>query len=406
MKKTRTQKNRGLQKQSESLWLQVETHYHQTQTYTQKAEWISAYYNLLLASLCCKHYVESLQITIPDDAHHQTSGTNHQKCLQKDKPLESVLYLYALIPKYKQKIEAFQEAFGCPKTLSSSKRSSSKRSSSKRSEVSSPSHHNDNDTEDCDAIQSIDLSKEEVIRFVDVMGNDVAKQTISDGLLYPLFMPLLYPTQTRAILFYGPPGTGKTLLAKATAHELNQYDTSLRVLFYAPTADQFKGKYVGETEEKIVRLFKCASQHAREEESMLNQQQHSVSANATKSHHHIQKQHIRVQSVIFIDELDSLARRRDTASGSQASIVASATNTLLQAMDGMRSFDNVIVMGATNYPWNIDTAVLRRFGQKVYVPLPDEDHIVDMLIQNINQRLHHGLFSSDLNHIHQKKRGI
>ena len=382
MKKTLTQKKRETpqKKQAALLWKQVEIYFNYTKEYTKKKEYLSAYYNLLLASVCCKHYVECLHITLPDETDLQTNDSHPQKCLQKDKPLESVLYLYELVPKYKKKLEAFQEAFGCPKAYTASTSSPPDKRNYALNSVD----------EDCDVVQQIDLSTEEQpIRFSDLIGNTIAKQSIYDGLLYPVFMPLMYPQQSRAILFYGPPGTGKTMLAKATAHELNRYsDSTLRVLFYAPTADQFKGKYVGETEEKIVRIFRCASQHADKEERRLN-------ANSTTNVNEANDSKIRVQSVIFIDELDSLARRRDNATGSGASIVASATNTLLQTMDGMQSVDNVIVMGATNYPWNIDNAVLRRFGQKIYVPLPDEENIVEMLQQNINQRVLHGLFSLD-----------
>jgi hypothetical protein len=202
-----------------------------------------------------------------------------------------------------------------------------------------------------------------------------------------MFMPLLYPNQTRAMLFYGPPGTGKTMLARATAYEMNQYNTSsLRVLFYAPTTDQFKGRYVGETEAKIVRLFRCASQQARDTEQRLRT---SGSGNATTT--------MRVRSIIFIDEIDSLARRRDIAHGSGGSIVASATNTLLQVMDGIQSYENVIVIAATNYPWNIDSAVLRRFSQKVYVPLPDTVSTTRLLQHVINQRVLHGLTDHSVN---------
>ena len=108
----------------------------------------------------------------------------------------------------------------------------------------------------------------------DLIENDLAKEAIEDGVLYPILMPSLYPNQANAILFYGPPGTGKTLLARATAFELNKRSDVLQVLFYAPTTDQFKGKFVGETEEKITKLFTCASQKASEHQALLHKKGH------------------------------------------------------------------------------------------------------------------------------------
>ena len=402
MRKTRTQKNnlspnprpnRAALAQATVLWTKSEAHFQQTREYTHKKEYLSAYYNLLLATVCCKHYIDCVQLVVPEHINEvSASATAHTpKCFQKDKPVETVAYLYSLIPQFKLKLDAFQQAFGCPHPTTAPRRSRSRPDGATETGGTTPttSARGRVVDEDCAVVQHIDLSADErPVRFSDLVGNTIAKQSIYDGLLLPVFMPLMYPQQSRAILFYGPPGTGKTMLAKATAHELNQYaESSLRVLFYAPTSDQFKGKYVGETEDKIVRLFRCASQHAYALETRLR----STTPPATAA----SASHIKVQSVIFIDELDSLARRRDQASGSGASIVASATNTLLQVMDGIQSYENVIVMGATNYPWNIDSAVLRRFGQKVFVPLPDEDNIVEMLQQNINQRLVDALVSRE-----------
>ena len=144
------------------------------------------------------------------------------------------------------------------------------------------------------------------------------------------------------------------------------------MLFYAPTGDAFKGKYVGETEANIVRLFRCASQKAAALEAEL--------------------QGPRVLSVLFVDEIDSIARNREDA-GAAAATVANATNTLLQMMDGIQSFDNVVVMGATNFPWNLDAAVLRRFGQKVYVPLPDEAGVRALLEHEVVRQLQTTLYA-------------
>ena len=166
----------------------------------------------------------------------------------------------------------------------------------------------------------------------------------------------------RSFLFYGPPGTGKTLFAKASAHSLQSITPTLDVLFYAPTADQLKDKFVGGTEKKISTYFRCVEDAAvRKEEEMrrIHGDTHSV------------------LGIIFFDEFDSLARARDQDDAS--GIHASATNTLLQMMDGFTSLPHVVVMAATNYPWQLDDAILSRFQTKIYVRLPDQGTVARLI---------------------------
>ena len=68
-------------------------------------------------------------------------------------------------------------------------------------------------------------------------------------------------------------------------------------------------------------------------------------------------------SILFLDEFDSIAKSRDN---DPTGLAANAVNTILQMMDGIESPDNVAVMAATNYPWNLDTAILRRFNKKIF----------------------------------------
>ena len=355
----------SLQDQQRALWKRVQQYHTTAIAYNQKCEWIAGYYNMQLCVLACKHYANALGVDPPkattSTAVRTSSATPYTlrdpPPVHADDPHTTLHHLCALLPLYQKKLRAFQRAFGCPRAPPNQKKTT--------------------DTTDCAAVAPVDLDKENApIYFDDLIGNQQAKEAVEDGLMNPMFLPMLYPNQAKAVLFYGPPGTGKTLLARATAFELNRRE-SLRVLFFAPTADQFKGKFVGETEEKIVRLFQCASRHAEELQSQLHAQRKT--------------QHIRVKSVVFIDEVDSLARRRDGQTGASAGIVASATNTLLQVMDGIQSYDNVVVLAATNYPWNIDSAILRRFGQKVYVPLPSEDDIVELLQQSVVQQVKRSL---------------
>lgn len=201
---------------------------------------------------------------------------------------------------------------------------------------------------ECTNVKELLLKGKNCIFFENIIGNDIAIQNIQENILYPFEYPSIYPKRTKGILFYGPPGTGKTFLVKATVTELQNRNSQFQLLFYAPTGAELKGKYVGETEKKITSVFRCASNKAMECEHQSKR---------------------KTLSIVFFDEIDSIARNR---SGDSSGISANATNTLLQMMDGVELIDNVIVMGATNYPWEIDEAILRRFDCKIYISLPDE----------------------------------
>ena len=356
------------------LWIECQRHAAKAYDYTERGEWLGAYYNTLLAAVACKHCVEHHRIPfIESETHTLTDAHQFQanSLVVQDNPRATLIALYAAIPYFQKKVVQFQRAFACPNV--------------QESNSSASTNNHEMTSEDCESIQAIDLTQVATVSFDDLVGNDLCKTTILDTLVYPIQMPHMYPRLARALLFYGPPGTGKTLLAKATAHELNRNPSTLRVLFFAPTGDAFKGKFVGETEANIVKLFRCASQKAAALEAKLKQP--------------------RVLSVIFIDEIDSIARNRETA-GSSAATVANATNTLLQMMDGMQSFDNIVVMGATNFPWNLDGAILRRFGQKVYVPLPDEEGVRNLIEYEIVTRLKESLCSKSKPSYVQAQRSV
>ena len=363
-----------------ALWTDALRHAAKAHDYTERGEWLGAYYNTLLAALACKHCVEARYVppkTVAPDAPDATTDPKTDldptaaappafaatSLVVPGKPRATLDALYAAIPYYQRKVVRFQEAFACP-NVREQREAEARKGQGKRDATGIDG--------DCDRVPAVDLAQVAATTFDDLVGNDLCKTTILDTLVYPVRMPHLYPHLARALLFYGPPGTGKTLLAKATAHELNRDPATLRVLFFAPTGDAFKGKYVGETEANIVRLFRCASQKAAVLEAEL--------------------QGPRVLSVLFVDEIDSIARNRETA-GAAAATVANATNTLLQMMDGIQSYDNVVVMGATNFPWNLDAAVLRRFGQKVYVPLPDEAGVRALLEHEVVRQLKTTLYA-------------
>lgn len=184
--------------------------------------------------------------------------------------------------------------------------------------------------------------RETVVESVDVCWDDIGGlEKIKDELKETVEYPVLHPEQytkfglapSKGLLFFGPPGTGKTLLAKAVATEVSANFISIK-------GPELLSMWVGESESNIRDIFDKARAAA--------------------------------PTVVFFDELDSIAKPRGSGhdSGSSDRVV----NQLLTEMDGMNAKKNVFVIGATNRPDQIDPAVLRpgRLDQLIYVPLPDE----------------------------------
>ena len=143
----------------------------------------------------------------------------------------------------------------------------------------------------------------------------------------------------KGVLLYGPPGTGKTLLAKAVAGETNAHFISL-------SGPEIMGKYYGESEERLREIFKQAEENA--------------------------------PSIVFIDEIDSIAPKRDEVTGDvEKRIVAQ----LLSLMDGMKSRGKVVVIAATNRPDSIDPALRRpgRFDREIEIGIPDDKGRLEVL---------------------------
>ena len=143
----------------------------------------------------------------------------------------------------------------------------------------------------------------------------------------------------KGVLLYGPPGTGKTLLAKAVAGETNAHFISL-------SGPEIMGKHYGESEERIREIFTQAEENA--------------------------------PSIIFIDEIDSIAPKRDEVSGELEKRIVSQ---LLTLMDGMKSRGKVVVIAATNRPDSIDPALRRpgRFDREFEISVPNEDDRLEIL---------------------------
>jgi hypothetical protein len=208
----------------------------------------------------------------------------------------------------------------------------------------------------------------EVITFSDLIGMYREKDLIKTSFIKPLLLPNLFPALSKGILLFGPPGTGKTYLAKAAITELQGVDPSIGVIFITPTGADLKGKYVGETEKRITKFFTCAARAA------CVAQEKSVAAGKPKKY----------VSILFIDEFDSVAGDRLT---DDTGLMANSVNTILQMMDGVNSFKNVAVIAATNYPWKLDAAVLRRFTNQIMINIPNAVDTLELIRYSFKQNI-------------------
>lgn len=212
-----------------------------------------------------------------------------------------------------------------------------------------------------------------------ILGQQQAKDGLRNGFMMPLLYPNLFAKQSRAVLLYGSPGTGKTLLAKAVANELSQ-NSRVRMLMFAPQHSDIKSKFVGESEQKITQIFKCASKWASEAEKSLAE---CLTPDGKKK-----SDPPRVMAIVFLDEVEVLAGDR---ASDKSGFGGATLNTLLQEMDGIKSHDNVVVVAATNYPWQLDAAFLRRFSKRIFVELPNDQDI----FKYVNMEISNAIFGFD-----------
>ncbi len=186
------------------------------------------------------------------------------------------------------------------------------------------------------------LSETIVIESPDVSLDDVAgledvKETISEAIILPMKHPELFIGKARrpwkGILLFGPPGCGKTYLSKAVASEVN-------ATFYNVSAANIVSKWLGESEKLVKALFDLARRSQ--------------------------------PAIIFMDELDAIGTAR---SGEDVGGERRMKTQLLVEIEGLGSKENerILVLAATNLPWQLDPALLSRFEKKLYVPLPDHE---------------------------------
>ena len=175
------------------------------------------------------------------------------------------------------------------------------------------------------------------VKWNDIGGLEPVKQDLKEAVEWPLKNPEVFKrmgvSPPKGVLLYGAPGTGKTLLAKAVANE----SQANFILIKGP---ELLSKWVGESEKAVRKIFEKARQTS--------------------------------PSIIFFDEIDALAPRRGATGDNR--VTERVVNQLLTEIDGLEELHNVVIIGATNRPDILDTALLRpgRFDRIVLVGAPDE----------------------------------
>merc|ERR1719495_2506306 len=217
----------------------------------------------------------------------------------------------------------------------------------------------------------------------DIGGLENVKKELQELVQYPVEHPEKFlkfgMMPSKGVLFYGPPGCGKTLLAKAIANECQANFISIK-------GPELLTMWFGESEANVRDVFDKARMAA--------------------------------PCVLFFDELDSIAKSRGGGSGGDGGGASDRViNQILTEMDGMGAKKNVFIIGATNRPDIIDSAILRpgRLDQLIYIPLPDEPSRISILRANLRKtpvsqtvdlnylaKVTHGFSGADLTEISQR----
>lgn len=189
------------------------------------------------------------------------------------------------------------------------------------------------------------LSEKPNVSWDDIAGLEGAKEALKEAVILPVRFPQLFTGNrkpTSGILLYGPPGTGKSYLAKAVATEANS-------TFFSVSSSDLVSKWMGESERLVKQLFTMARESK--------------------------------PSIIFIDEVDALCGPRGEGESEASRRIKTE---LLVQMNGVgNDSSGVLVLGATNIPWQLDAAIRRRFERRIYISLPELEARTRMFEINI-----------------------
>tara|TARA_B110000977_G_scaffold56500_1_gene76780 strand:- start:14260 stop:15615 length:1356 start_codon:yes stop_codon:yes gene_type:complete len=218
------------------------------------------------------------------------------------------------------------------------------------------------------ALGSAIVTEKPNVSWSDVAGLDAAKDALKEAVILPVKFPQFFTGKRKAwsgFLLYGPPGTGKSFLAKAVATEADS-------TFFSISSSDLVSKWMGESEKLVNQLFSMAREQS--------------------------------PSIIFIDEIDALCGARGEGGESEASRRIK-TEILVQMQGVGTAGGRVLVLAATNTPYQLDQAVRRRFDKRIYIPLPDASARAHMFKVHVGETPH-DLSEQDFQSLGQQSEGF
>ena len=194
-------------------------------------------------------------------------------------------------------------------------------------------------------LKPLEIKHAHKVTYEDIGGLSSQIRKVREMIELPLRFPQVFERlgiqPPRGVLLYGPPGTGKTVIARAVANETDAWFTHI-------SGPEIIGKFYGESEERLRKIFEEAQDRA--------------------------------PSIIFIDEIDAIAPKREDMGG-EKQVERRVVAQLLALMDGLKSRGQLIVIGATNIPNSLDPALRRpgRFDREISIPTPDRNGRLEIL---------------------------
>ena len=194
-------------------------------------------------------------------------------------------------------------------------------------------------------LKPLEIKHTHKVTYEDIGGLSSQIRKVREMIELPLRFPQIFERlgiqPPRGVLLYGPPGTGKTVIARAVANETDAWFTHI-------SGPEIIGKFYGESEERLRKIFEEAQDRA--------------------------------PSIIFIDEIDAIAPKREDMGG-EKQVERRVVAQLLALMDGLKSRGQLIVIGATNIPNSLDPALRRpgRFDREISIPTPDRNGRLEIL---------------------------